>query len=295
VKLRDYIMTLAHQPLALHKPALQSFGQEYGDSTLEHMIEAAAVRANPRAAGAVAVVPLIGIIQQREDIWTRLGLATSTERFIANMQMAVADPNIKAIIVDVDSPGGTVSGTPEASDALFQMRGQKPMVGISNTLNASAAYFITSALDEVIAAPSSYTGSIGVWTLLFDETEFWASMGIKIDMVKAGKWKALGNPYEPITAEVRERFQDSINDAYEVFIKAVARNRGVKITDVRSGYGEGDVLNAERARAAGLVDRVATLSETLARFGAAPQSPGTPARAEAQRDLARARFVEDVA
>lgn len=291
MKYQELVLSLINQPIAIHEHTLRS---QLAVELSEQAIAELAVRANPRAAGAVAVIPLLGVIQQREDIWTRMGFATSSTRFAANVTAAAQDPNVKAIVLDVDSPGGVVSGTPEAADVVYSLRGTKPIIAVSNGLDASAAYWITSAADEVISSPSSYTGSIGVWTLLADETEFWANLGIKLDMVKAGKWKAIGNPWERVTEEVRERFQSSVNASYDLFVKAVARNRGAKAADVRAGYGEGDILNATEAKAAGLVDRIATLDETIARFGGAT-SVAASLRAAAQRDLARARFLDGVA
>lgn len=270
---REFAMTLANEPLAIHEPWMRNFISA-GE------IPEAAVRANPRAAGNIAVIPLIGPIQQREDIWTRYGFAVSADAFARQVQQAVADPSVKAIILDVDSPGGIMSGVPEASDAIFRARGSKPIVAVSNSLMASAAYWIASSADEVVATPSSYTGSIGAWIMLVDETAAWESMGVKIQMVKAGKYKAIGNPYEPLTDEVVQRFQARVDAGYAMFVNAVARNRGVSAAAVRAGYGEGDVLMAADAKAAGLVDRVATLAETVARFGGSLNSGAPSAEAE---------------
>lgn len=305
MKYRDLVQRFANEPMAMLPERLSrmqamilSHGpdEDVDESELRATL-AASVRANPRAPGSIAVVPLIGSIQQREDMWTRYGFATSSEAFVRNMQQAAADPNIKAIIVDVDSPGGDSVGTPEAGDAIFALRGVKPMVGVSNGLNASAAYWIASALDEVVGSPSSYTGSIGCWTLLVDQSEYFAAQGIKVTMVKAGKYKAIGNPWEPVTEEVLSRFQTTVDRVRIDFVKAVARNRGVPASAVDSGYGEGDVLDANAAKAAGLIDRVATMADTIARFGgstaastkAEDESPSFAARERERARLELAR------
>lgn len=257
---RGLLRGFANQPIAIWETWLRT-------QMATTQVPETAVRANPRATGNIAVIPLIGPIQQREDIWTRYGFAVSADAFARQVQQAVADPSVKAIILDVDSPGGLMSGVPEASDAIFKARGSKPIVAVANSLMASAAYWIASSADEVVATPSSYTGSIGAWILLIDETAAWESMGVKMQMVKAGKYKAIGNPYEPLTDEVIQRFQARVDDGYSQFVNAIARNRGTTAAAVRSDYGEGDVLNAPDAKAAGLVDRVATLAETVTRFG----------------------------
>jgi signal peptide peptidase SppA len=244
-----------------------------------------AVRANPRAPGNVAVIPIIGMIQPREDIWTRFGLARSSEAIVREARAAATDPSVKAIVFDVDSPGGYAVGNEEASAALFALRGTKPMVAVSNGLNCSAAYFLSSAADEVVGSPSSWTGSIGTWQMHVDQTGMLEQLGVKITLLSAGKYKVSGNPFEPLTADAAARLQGKVDDHYNSFVAAVARNRGASVADVRGGYGEGDYLPAKAALAANLIDRIATMEQTLARFGAVAAATAVPARqAMDQRD-----------
>lgn len=297
MKYGELAQRLINQPMALLPERLNALrativSHQADDEVDPDEIRSAlgmAARANPRAPGAVAVVPFVGYVQQRADWFTRAGLGLSVDAFAQGMRAIVSDPNVKAVVIDVNSPGGEVGGVQEASDVVYSLRGAKPIVAVSNTLMASAAYYVASAADEVIASPSSMTGSIGVWTLLVDESEFWSSQGIKLEVVRAGKYKAIGNPFEPITDEVRARFQARVDEFYGQFVAAVARNRGRSVADVRGGFGEGDVAGAQEAVKAGLADRVATLEQTIARFGGAV-APSAPMRAEAQRDLALARF-----
>lgn len=164
------------------------------------------------------------------------------------------------------------------------------MVAVSNTLMASAAYDLAAQADEVVASPSSLTGSIGVWMAHVDLTGALEAEGIKVKLISAGKYKTLGTPYEPLSAEHEARLQAMVDVYYQGFLSRVARGRGTTAAAVKSGFGEGDVLTASAAKAAGLVDKVATLEQTLARFGAAVTS--APMRAAAQRELAAARYLE---
>lgn len=191
--------------------------------------------------------------------------ATAMETFRSDVRAAVADPDIATIVLDVDSPGGVVDMIPETAALLRQARAQKPIVAVSNTMAASAAYYLASQADEVVASPSSLTGSIGVYTTHEDWSGAYEQAGVDVSLIKAGRFKAEGTEWQPLTEEARAHIQESVDEAYDMFVKDVARGRGVKASDVRDGFGEGRALRADAAKAAGLVDRIETLDETLAR------------------------------
>ena len=112
--------------------------------------------------GAIAVLPLHGPIAQRMNLMTQVSGGTSTEIFGNQLRAAVAEPGIKAIVIDVDSPGGTVHGVPELAAEMLALRGRKPIVAVANSLMASAAYWLGAMADEVVVTPSAVVGSIGV-------------------------------------------------------------------------------------------------------------------------------------
>jgi signal peptide peptidase SppA len=183
---------------------------------------------------------------------------------------------VTAIVLDVDSPGGTVNGVSEAADAVFQARQQKPVVALANGYMASAAYWIASQATELSALPSLLEpsiGSIGVYTVHQDLSAALEKAGVKPTIISAGKYKTEGNPFEPLSDERRAILQASIDKAYAQFVAAVARGRGVDESIVRDGYGEGRALASADARRAGLVDRLATMDDTLARLSS-PQIRG---------------------
>jgi signal peptide peptidase SppA len=231
--------------------------------------EEARTRAAARSTKVVAVLPLLGPIFQRANLFTEVSGGTSLQQFAGTFRAALADPAVNTIVLDVDSPGGEVFGTPEMADEIFAARGQKRIVAVANSLAASAAYWIASAAEELVMTPSGQVGSIGVFALHEDFSKMEEMQGVKSTLVSAGKYKVEGNPLEPLSADARAAIQKQVDNYYGMFVKAVARQRNAKVSDVRGGYGEGRLVGASEAQAAGLVDRIATLEETLAWVGAA--------------------------
>lgn len=247
---------------------------------------AQARRAGMSSAPGVAVLPLYGVVAHRAHMVANVSGpgGTSTEIFGRNLRAALADDQVGAILLDVDSPGGAVAGTPELVDLIYQSRGQgKPIVASANSLAASAAYWIGSAADEFVVTPSGTVGSIGVLAAHEDRSEAAAKEGRRITYVTAGKYKAEGNPHEPLTDEARAEVQRMVDHAYGVLVESIARNRGVSVQAVRESYGEGRVMEARRALAAGMVDRIESFDETLARLA----SPRRRSRIASARNAVR--------
>jgi signal peptide peptidase SppA len=214
-------------------------------------------------AAGVAILSLSGIISQRMNLMMRFSGGTSTEQFGALFQKALKDPAVKAIVLDVNSPGGSIGGVAELANQIFAARGEKPIVAVANTQMASAAYWIASAASEIAASPSASVGSIGVYMVHAEKSRADAAAGIGRSIISAGKYKTAGNDVEPLTAESRGRLQQYVQAAYELFTESVARNRKTTVASVQGGFGEGDVLMARDAVAAKLADRVATLQEVV--------------------------------
>lgn len=247
----------------------------------------------PRGRGAVAVLPLYGMIAHRAAMVNQVSgpRGTSVEAFGQMFRAALANPDVGAILIDVDSPGGSVTGVPELAKMIADARGQKPIVAIANGMMASAAYWIGSAADEVVITPSGEAGSIGVYTVHEDLSGMLAAKGVKVEVVKAGRFKAEGHPAAPLSDEAREALQARVDEVYDSFTNTVAAHRGVTGSDVRNGYGEGRVLSAKAAVKAGLADKVATFDDTLVRVArmaqrstrAASTPPASGRRADALR------------
>lgn len=228
----------------------------------------------------VAVLPVYGTIAQRMDWMSEMSGGTSTESLGKTFDRYMADAEIGTIVLDVDSPGGTVSGVMELSDKIYQARGQgKRIIAVANSMAASAAYWIATAADELVVTPSGVVGSVGVYTIHAEYARALDEAGIGVTIIKAGDHKAEGNPYEALSDEARAYTQKQINEIYDEFVQAVARNRGVTARKVEDDFGQGRVLKAKKAVAAGMADRVDTLENVLAGLGVS-RSRQTGARAE---------------
>jgi len=225
-------------------------------------------------AGSVAVIPIYGVISPRASLFGDVSGGTSVESLRNEFLSAVRDSDVSAIAFDVNSPGGTVDLVPELAADIREARGAKPIVAIANTMMGSAAYWLGAQADRIYVTPSGDVGSIGVFGKHVDTSAAQEKAGIKTTLISAGKYKTEGNDVEPLGDEARAAMQSRVDDAYDQFIADVAAGRDVAESAVRSGYGEGRLLNAKRARAAGMVDGVQTFEATIASLMAAPDAAG---------------------
>jgi signal peptide peptidase SppA len=232
----------------------------------------------------VAVLPLFGTIFPRANLMTNVSGATSAERFGAQFAELVDDPEIGAIVLDVDSPGGDAQGIEEISQQIYDARGKKPIIAVANHTMASAAYWIGTAADQVVVTPSGEVGSIGVFAVHEDISKALENDGVKMTVIKAGKYKAEGIPYEPLSDEARAFYQAQVSDVYDKFVNAVARNRGVDAGTVKDDFGEGRMISAQQAVELGMADRIGTLDETIAQL-AGPQNDAAVSAQEQQPSL----------
>jgi signal peptide peptidase SppA len=245
--------------------AFRAAGHSFTSEEIQARIGEAKSGARASSGGGVAVIPIRGVIAHRMGGMDDMSGGTSAERISAMLKQVSADESISTIVYDIDSPGGTVPGVQELASQMFALRGVKTQIAQVNDLAASAAYWLASQADEIVSLPSGSAGSIGVFTVHQDLSKALEAEGIKIDVIKAGKYKTEGNPFEPLSEESRAFIQARVDEAYSQFVKDVARGRGVNASDVKGGYGEGRVLTAKDAKAAGLIDRIATFDETLSR------------------------------
>lgn len=237
-------------------------GEKLDAAEVQALIHGAA-RPQDRRVQAVAVLPLFGTIFPRANLMTDMSGATSAERFGAQFRALLDDPQIDAIVLDVDSPGGQVGGIDEVSKMIFEARGRKPVVAVSNHRMASAAYWIATAADQVVVTPSGEVGSIGVFAVHEDISAAMEKEGVKVSLISAGKYKVEGNPWEPLSDEARAAIQATVVETYDTFVEAVARNRGVMPAVVRTSFGEGRMVSARQAVELGMADRIATLDEVI--------------------------------
>lgn len=223
----------------------------------------------------IAVVPLLGMLSQRNNPTDFVG-DTSLEAFGAVLNQLLKDSSISSIVLDVDSPGGSVYGVDELAARIFAARGQKRIVAIANSLAASAAYWIATAADELSCTPSGQVGSIGIVAMHEDWSRAEEAAGLHITHVSAGKYKTEGNEHEPLDDTARAALQDRVSTYHRMFVRTVARNRGSSFAGVHDGFGEGRTVGAADALKMGMVDRVETMDELLARIASTPVSAKIP-------------------
>ncbi len=243
------------------------------------------------SSGGIAVIPLYGVVTQRGNMVDDVSGpgSVSTQQFAAALRQALADETVSQILIDIDSPGGSVYGVSELADEIASARTQKPVVAIANSLAASAAYWIGCSASEFYVSPGGEVGSIGVWQAHFDYSQAFATEGVKPTLISAGKYKVEGNPYAPLDEEAQAFMQSRVDDYYTTFTKAVARGRGVPISQVRDGMGQGRVLGADAALAQNMVDGIATFDDVVKKMR---RDAKTPARSKVSRLAHAQRALE---
>lgn len=254
--------------------AMQAEGGKLSAEEIEAKIAPQTAAAVARKEGTVAIVPLRGIISPRASMVpnSSTGGGAVAETFINNIERMASDDGVKAIIVDADTPGGNVLNVDEASAAVAAVKGIKPIVVQVTGNLASAGYWIGASADEIVMAPSSQAGAIGVRTAYDDISAMLEKEGIAREVLAAGKFKGEGI-LGPLSEEARAYQMSRLEEYYGMFVDRVAAGRGVTSQAVRDGFGQGRMLGAKGAIAEGMADRVATMKETLARFGVGPAEP----------------------
>jgi signal peptide peptidase SppA len=218
--------------------------------------------------GGIAVIPVYGVITQRGNMVDDVsgpGMV-STQLVTQMLRQAIADDAVSQILLDIDSPGGSVYGVSELGDAILSARAQKPVVAIANSLAASAAYWVGSQASEFYVTAGGEVGSIGVWQAHFDYSQAFAAEGVTPTLISAGKFKVEGNPYAPLSEEAQGFMQSRVDDYFQAFTKAIAKGRNLSISQVREGMGQGRVLGADAALAQNMVDGIASFDQVLSKM-----------------------------
>lgn len=226
-------------------------------------IQAAKGAGGSQAPG-VAVLPIMGMITMRGAV-IDCAQTTSALGLAAAVRQLAAAPDVSAIVLEVDSPGGQVLGMPELAKEIRDARAQKPIVASVNGMAASAAYWAAAQATEIIVTPSGIAGSIGVYSAHVDRSKELETLGRKVTLIYAGKYKVEGHPYGPLGDEATAAEQSEINRYYDAFTADVAKGRGVAVDQVRSGFGQGRTVGARAAVDGGMADGIGTLDEAIRR------------------------------
>lgn len=198
----------------------------------------------------IAYIPIGGAVGQDLSPFDRGDGAVDVLDVMQELRDAERDPMVRGIILDMDSPGGMIQGTPECADAVAGC--QKPIYAFTRGLMASAAYWIASASDGIFTTRSAAVGSIGVYVPVIDVSQMYEQRGVKVELVKAGKYKGDGFPGTKLSKEGRAQLQERVNKIYAVFTAHVREARG----DIADETMQGQVFLGEEAFGLGLVDAV---------------------------------------
>lgn len=245
-----------------------------------------------RVSGKVAVLNITGLLEPRltEASWM-YGGGTSTEAIGSTVDMLAANKEVAAIVLRIDSPGGVSYLIEETADKIYAARQAKPVIAVADPMSASASFWLAAAASQVIATPSADVGSVGVFTMHADISKALENDGVTVTVVRAGRFKAENSPFAPLTPEALANLQLAVDETYDKFVKALAKFRGVPASAVRSGYGEGRVMSADRALAAGMIDKVMPFDEAMSRLTGGPG--GSSGGARSAEDETPAVVVEE--
>lgn len=210
----------------------------------------------------VAIVPVTGSLINR--FGQSYGFVTGYNFIRRQMALAVADEDVKGIVLDVNSYGGEAAGCFELSADIRAMRGSKPIVAVIDSNCYSAGYAIASAADKIVCTPSGGAGSIGVVAMHVNMAKMLEQVGVEITFIHFGDHKVAGNPYEALPADVKADIQKGVNKSGEAFVNLVATNRNIDAAKVKAT--EARVYRAEEAKDLGLIDTIATPSQAMQVF-----------------------------
>lgn len=206
----------------------------------------------------VAIIAIDGPIAPKANLFTQVSGGASAQIVEQQVRDAAVDPAVRSILLEIDSPGGSVQGVPEVGAAVREAAMRKPVVAWTAGTMASGAYWIASQADRVFIgnATSPVVGSIGVVATHVDVSRAEQARGIKTTEITAGKYKRIASSYEPLSAEGRATIQDQVDAIYEGFVEAVAEGRDVSVRTVLSKMADGRVFIGKQAIDAGLADGV---------------------------------------
>jgi signal peptide peptidase SppA len=219
----------------------------------------------------VAVIHIRGPIARYESIlyWF---VMTSVEALALEFRAALDDPSVRAILLDIDTPGGQVNGIHELAEMIYAARGIKPIAAYVGGMGDSAGYFLASAASNVVMDATAEVGSIGVAIVYFDSREADQKYGFReIEIVSSQSPKK--RP-DPATDEGRKQIQGQLDALAEVFIQSVARYRNVAEETVLNDFGQGDVVVGQAAVDRGMADRLGSFNELLEELQSTNSSKG---------------------
>ncbi len=214
--------------------------------------------------GNIAIIPVHGTIMKRAYGLQAISGARTTLDIKQDIEQALQNPAISGIVLDIDSPGGTVDGTKELADYIKKATTSKTIVGYANGMMCSAAMWLGSACSHIVGFPTSTIGSIGVIIQHQDWSKAEEDAGLKTTFVYAGKYKAMGNSSEPLSPESKEYIQSKIDGIYSMFVDDIATNRELSTSYVLNNLATAATWLAQEAMELKLIDSVGNMEDAIA-------------------------------
>ena len=217
------------------------------------------------AGNAVGLVYVAGPIVSGSSGTDLFGAVAGADSVISELRQAREDPATKAVVVRIDSPGGSAAASQEIAREVERLReAGKVVVTSMGDVAASGGYWIAAMSDRIIAEPATLTGSIGVIMQLTNMQNFYGKIGFSYETFKSGPHKDMGSSVRPVSPEERAIFQSMIDDIYGQFVNVVAQGRNMPVERVRA-IADGRVFTGRQAKTAGLVDELGNFNYALDR------------------------------
>ncbi|HZP06769.1 MAG TPA: S49 family peptidase [Terracidiphilus sp.] len=216
--------------------------------------EAAKPRTMGTGAGKVAVVPIQGVLTMDGPSWYGSNYNTIGE----SVEAAAGNPEVKHIVLAVDSPGGEVTGVPETAALIAAAAKIKPVSAIVEGQSASAAYYLTSQARDIALTPSGEVGSVGVRMMHLDVSNMMDDWGVKVTELYSGDFKTEWSPYKPLSADAKEAMLPRLQEVHAGFVNAVQAGRGPRLSQYmrEKRIGEGRMFSSSDALLHGMVDKL---------------------------------------
>jgi protease IV len=217
----------------------------------------------------IGLLYIEGLIQSgRPSDLSFVSTGTTSDRLVEIIQQAIDDKGIKGMVVRINSPGGSSAASQEIFDALKRFRDSgRPVVVSMADVAASGGYYVACAANEIFANASTLTGSIGVAMPLAGYEGLFKLIGVEDRTLSAGKFKEIGSPTRPMTADEKALLQGMINQVYDQFWGVVSSQRGFK-DEQRIDIAEGKIYNGAQAKDIGLIDSIGGIHDAIVRAGA---------------------------
>jgi protease-4 len=224
----------------------------------------------------VVIIPLEGMLADARTGGLLQPQENKLSLFTQEMDKAAADPAVKAVVLRINSPGGTVT----CSDTMYQIvkrfreKTSKPVIADTQEVTASGAYYVACGCNQIVAHPTSIVGSIGVIFQTFEVSQAMAKLGITSNAIASGPFKEMGSPFKRLEPGERALMQQMVDEYYARFLNVVKTNRHVAADEVKEAT-DGRVFSGEKAVQIGLADRTGLLPDAIAlarQLGNAPSA-----------------------